>query len=142
MAIFIIIFCLLLPQGKLAYVAQQAWIQNATLQQNILLKRRLRTCFYQRVVRACQLQADLEGFEAGDQTEIGLRGTNLSGGQKQRINLARAVYQNADIYVMDDPLNAVDAQVGAALFHGVIGRRGLLRNKARNVLYSLSTGLT
>ncbi|KAM7301951.1 hypothetical protein ISCGN_017468 [Ixodes scapularis] len=118
-------------KGKLAYVAQQAWIQNATLQQNILLKRGLRPCFYQRVVRACQLQADLEALPAGDQTEIGGRGANLSGGQKQRISLARAVYQNADLYVMDDPLSAVDAQVGAALFHGVIGRRGLLRNKVR-----------
>ncbi|CAN8003757.1 unnamed protein product, partial [Ixodes hexagonus] len=120
---------------QLAYVAQQAWIQNATLQQNVLLKRSLRPCFYQRVVQACQLQADLDGLPAGDQTEIGGRGANLSGGQRQRINLARAVYQNADVYVMDDPLSAVDAQVGAALFHGVIGRRGLLRNKVFSLIF-------
>ncbi|XP_064477021.1 ATP-binding cassette sub-family C member 3-like [Ornithodoros turicata] len=118
-------------KGKIAYVPQQAWIQNASVQQNILLKRRLRPRLYDRVVEACQLQTDIQAFQAGDLTEIGVRGVNLSGGQKQRINLARAVYQNADIYIMDDPLSAVDAQVCSAIFHGVIGRRGLLRRKTR-----------
>ncbi|XP_077498512.1 multidrug resistance-associated protein 1-like [Amblyomma americanum] len=118
-------------KGKVAYVAQQAWIQNATVRQNILLKRQHHSCFYERVVQSCQLQTDLAELPAGDQTEVGLRGVNLSGGQKQRINLARAVYQNADLYIMDDPLSAVDAQVGSALFHGVIGPRGLLRKKTR-----------
>ncbi|KAL3196873.1 hypothetical protein MRX96_014967 [Rhipicephalus microplus] len=118
-------------KGKVAYVAQQAWIQNATVRQNILLKRQYHSCFYGRIVQACQLQTDLAELPAGDQTELGMRGVNLSGGQKQRINLARAVYQNADLYIMDDPLSAVDAQVGSALFHGVIGPRGLLRNKTR-----------
>ncbi|XP_049514234.1 multidrug resistance-associated protein 1-like [Dermacentor silvarum] len=118
-------------KGKVAYVAQQAWIQNATVRQNILLKRQHHACFYDRVVLACQLQTDLAELPAGDQTELGMRGVNLSGGQKQRINLARAVYQNADLYIMDDPLSAVDAQVGSALFHGVIGPRGLLRKKTR-----------
>ncbi|KAH7971518.1 hypothetical protein HPB49_025390 [Dermacentor silvarum] len=97
-------------KGKVAYVAQQAWIQNATVRQNILLKRQHHACFYDRVVLACQLQTDLAELPAGDQTELGMRGVNLSGGQKQRINLARAVYQNADLYIMDDPLSAVDAQ--------------------------------
>ncbi|XP_070381871.1 multidrug resistance-associated protein 1-like isoform X3 [Dermacentor albipictus] len=118
-------------KGKVAYVAQQAWIQNATVRQNILLKRQHHSCFYDRVILACQLQTDLAELPAGDQTELGMRGVNLSGGQKQRINLARAVYQNADLYIMDDPLSAVDAQVGSALFHGVIGPRGLLRKKTR-----------
>ncbi|XP_077538722.1 multidrug resistance-associated protein 1-like isoform X3 [Haemaphysalis longicornis] len=118
-------------KGKVAYVPQQAWIQNTTVRQNILLKRQYHSCFYERVVRACQLQTDLSALPAGDQTELGMRGVNLSGGQKQRISLARAVYQNADLYVMDDPLSAVDAQVCSALFHGVIGPRGLLRKKTR-----------
>ncbi|KAL1443373.1 hypothetical protein MTO96_007461 [Rhipicephalus appendiculatus] len=118
-------------KGKVAYVAQQAWIQNATVRQNILLKRQYHSCFYGRIVQACQLQTDLAELAAGDQTEVGMRGVTLSGGQKQRINLARAVYQNADLYIMDDPLSAVDAQVGSALFHGVIGPRGLLRKKTR-----------
>lgn len=67
----------------------------------------------------------------GDLTEIGEKGINLSGGQKSRINLARAVYQNSDVYLLDDPLSAVDAHVGKLLFQNVIGPEGILRNKTR-----------
>ncbi len=66
---------------------------------------------------------------AGDNTEIGEKGINLSGGQKQRISLARSVYSNADIYLLDDPLSAVDAHVGKSIFDQVIGPNGLLKNK-------------
>ncbi len=65
----------------------------------------------------------------GDETEIGEKGINLSGGQKQRVSLARAVYQNADVYLMDDPLSAVDSHVGKHIFENVIGPSGLLQNK-------------
>lgn len=71
---------------------------------------------YKEVLRSCSLEKDLEMMEFGDQTEIGERGINLSGGQKQRIQLARAVYQNCDIYLLDDVFSAVDAHTGSSIF--------------------------
>ncbi|KAM6105939.1 LOW QUALITY PROTEIN: ATP-binding cassette sub-family C member 2 [Pterocles gutturalis] len=118
-------------QGSLAYVPQQAWIQNATLRDNILFGSELDEARYQQVIKACALLPDLELLPAGDQTEIGEKGINLSGGQKQRVSLARAVYSNADIYILDDPLSAVDAHVGNYLFEHVLGPKGLLQNKTR-----------
>ncbi|XP_028942698.1 canalicular multispecific organic anion transporter 1 isoform X2 [Antrostomus carolinensis] len=118
-------------QGSLAYVPQQAWIQNATLKDNILFGSELDEARYQQVIKACALLPDLELLPAGDQTEIGEKGINLSGGQKQRVSLARAVYSNADIYVLDDPLSAVDAHVGKYLFDHVLGPKGLLQKKTR-----------
>ncbi|XP_067995695.1 ATP-binding cassette sub-family C member 2 isoform X1 [Melanerpes formicivorus] len=118
-------------QGSLAYVPQQAWIQNATLKDNILFGSELDEDRYQQVIEACALLPDMALLPAGDQTEIGEKGINLSGGQKQRVSLARAVYSNADIYVLDDPLSAVDAHVGKFLFEHVLGPKGLLRNKTR-----------
>ncbi|XP_009998357.1 PREDICTED: canalicular multispecific organic anion transporter 1 [Chaetura pelagica] len=117
--------------GSLAYVPQQAWIQNATLKDNILFGSELDEARYQQVIKACALLPDLELLPAGDQTEIGEKGINLSGGQKQRVSLARAVYSNADIYVLDDPLSAVDAHVGKYLFENVLGPEGLLQKKTR-----------
>ncbi|XP_040463337.1 canalicular multispecific organic anion transporter 1 isoform X3 [Falco naumanni] len=118
-------------QGSLAYVPQQAWIQNATLKDNILFGSELDEARYQQVIKACALLPDLELLPAGDQTEIGEKGINLSGGQKQRVSLARAVYSNADIYILDDPLSAVDAHVGKYLFDHVLGPKGLLQKKTR-----------
>uniref|UniRef100_A0A8U7N1E2 ATP binding cassette subfamily C member 2 n=1 Tax=Corvus moneduloides TaxID=1196302 RepID=A0A8U7N1E2_CORMO len=118
-------------QGSLAYVPQQAWIQNATLKDNILFGSELDEAKYQQVLKACALLPDLELLPAGDQTEIGEKGINLSGGQKQRVSLARAVYSNADIYILDDPLSAVDAHVGKYLFEHVLGPKGLLQKKTR-----------
>ncbi|XP_041875019.1 ATP-binding cassette sub-family C member 2 isoform X1 [Corvus kubaryi] len=118
-------------QGSLAYVPQQAWIQNATLKDNILFGSELDEAKYQQVLKACALLPDLELLPAGDQTEIGEKGINLSGGQKQRVSLARAVYSNADIYILDDPLSAVDAHVGKYLFDHVLGPKGLLQKKTR-----------
>lgn len=79
--------------GRLAYVPQLAWIQNATLKQNIVFTSALDDVKYEKVVDACALRPDLEILAAGDETEIGEKGVNLSGGQKQRVSLARAVYQ-------------------------------------------------
>ncbi|XP_074882256.1 ATP-binding cassette sub-family C member 2 isoform X3 [Buteo buteo] len=118
-------------QGSLAYVPQQPWIQNATLKDNILFGSELDEARYQQVIEACALLPDLELLPAGDQTEIGEKGINLSGGQKQRVSLARALYSNADIYVLDDPLSAVDAHVGKYLFEHVLGPKGLLQKKTR-----------
>jgi ABC-type multidrug transport system fused ATPase/permease subunit len=83
------------------------------------------------VVNACALEADFEILPAKDETEIGEKGINLSGGQKQRVSLARAVYQDSDIYLLDDPLSSVDAHVAQHLFQQVIGPNGLLQNKTR-----------
>lgn len=102
--------------GKLAYVAQSAWIQTGKVVDNILFGNPMEREKYEDVLNACALVKDLELFSHGDQTEIGERGINLSGGQKQRIQLARAIYQDADIYLLDDPFSAVDAHTGTHLF--------------------------
>lgn len=117
--------------GKIAYVSQQAWIQNATLQDNILFGKPLNLAFYNKVVEACALKPDFDMLPAGDQTEIGEKGINLSGGQKQRVSVARAVYAEADIYFLDDPLSAVDSHVGKHIFEKVIGPHGLLKGRTR-----------
>ncbi len=91
---------------NIAYVAQQAWIQNATVRDNILFGKRYEPMKYKKVIHACALKPDLDMLPARDKTEIGEKGINLSGGQKQRISLARAVYSNADVFLLDDPLSA------------------------------------
>ncbi|XP_071797864.1 multidrug resistance-associated protein 1-like [Asterias amurensis] len=118
-------------QGTVAYIPQQAWIQNATLRDNITFGQPLDDAKYHRVIEACALAPDLDILPGGDLTEIGEKGINLSGGQKQRVSLARAVYNNADIYLLDDPLSAVDSHVGKHIFDHVIGPKGLLKNKTR-----------
>uniref|UniRef100_A0A4W5LVF6 ABC-type glutathione-S-conjugate transporter n=1 Tax=Hucho hucho TaxID=62062 RepID=A0A4W5LVF6_9TELE len=118
-------------KGSVAYVPQQAWIQNATVQDNVMFGREKQKTWYQRVLDACALLPDLEILHAGDSTEIGEKGLNLSGGQKQRVSLARAVYRKADVYLLDDPLSAVDAHVGQHIFDKVIGPKGVLRDKTR-----------
>ncbi|KAG8412784.1 ATP-binding cassette transporter yor1 [Metarhizium acridum] len=112
-----------------AFCPQYAWIQNTTLQNNITFGKDMDRDWYREVVRACALQADLDMLPNGDQTEIGERGITISGGQKQRLNIARAIYFNADIVIMDDPLSAVDAHVGRHIFDNAI--LGLLKDKCR-----------
>uniref|UniRef100_A0A8D0MU12 Multidrug resistance-associated protein 1 n=1 Tax=Sus scrofa TaxID=9823 RepID=A0A8D0MU12_PIG len=118
-------------KGSVAYVPQQAWIQNVSLRENILFGRQLQERYYKAVIEACALLPDLEILPSGDRTEIGEKGVNLSGGQKQRVSLARAVYCNSDIYLFDDPLSAVDAHVGKHIFENVVGPKGMLKNKTR-----------
>lgn len=109
----------------------QAWIQNATLQDNITFGRPYNKRFYQQVISACALTSDLAMLPGGDQTEIGEKGINLSGGQKQRVSIARAVYSGADIYIFDDPLSAVDSHVGKHIFDNVMAEDGMLQGKTR-----------
>uniref|UniRef100_A0A8C7Z3N0 Multidrug resistance-associated protein 1 n=1 Tax=Oryzias sinensis TaxID=183150 RepID=A0A8C7Z3N0_9TELE len=118
-------------KGSVAYVPQQAWILNATLKNNIVFGQKRKEAWYHRVVEACALHQDLEILPAGDETEIGEKGVNLSGGQKQRVSLARAVYCDRSVYLLDDPLSAVDAHVGKHIFDYVIGPQGLLKDKTR-----------
>ncbi|OXA39170.1 multidrug resistance-associated protein 1 [Folsomia candida] len=117
--------------GSLSYVAQTAWIQNASLRENVLFKDGFQEDKYKSVIDACALGPDLELLENADQTEIGEKGINLSGGQKQRVSLARAAYKESDIYLWDDPLSAVDAHVGKHIFDKLIGPQGLLNGKTR-----------
>ncbi|XP_005090015.1 multidrug resistance-associated protein 1 [Aplysia californica] len=118
-------------RGTLAYVPQQAWIQNDTVRNNILFGRPMDKALYDRCVEACALTPDLDILPAGDLTEIGERGINLSGGQKQRVSLARAVYSQADVYLLDDPLSAVDSHVGRHIFDHVMGPSGMLHSRVR-----------
>ncbi|KAF9142619.1 hypothetical protein BGX30_002598, partial [Mortierella sp. GBA39] len=120
--------------GDVAYVPQQAWICNATVRDNILFGKPFDQDLYDRTVTASGLRPDLEMLPAGDQTEIGERGINLSGGQKQRVSLARAAYQDADVYLLDDPLSAVDAHVDQHLWLHLLGPQGLLKDKTRVLL--------
>ncbi|NXE67919.1 MRP6 protein, partial [Calcarius ornatus] len=114
-----------------AYVPQQAWVLNASVEDNILFGKEMDETWFNRVTEACALHPDLETFPAGQKSEIGEKGINLSGGQKQRVSLARAVYQQAAIYLLDDPLAAVDAHVGQHIFEHVLGPNGLLKDKTR-----------
>ena len=118
-------------RGRVAYAAQQAWIVNMTLRDNITFGLDFDQERYDRIVAASGLLPDIEMLPAGDQTEIGERGINLSGGQKQRVSLARAAYQDADVYLLDDPLSAVDAHVDQHLWENLIGPNGLLKDKSR-----------
>ncbi|XP_030470126.2 ABC transporter C family member 10-like [Syzygium oleosum] len=103
--------------GRMAYVSQTAWIQSGTIQENILFGLAMDPVKYREVIQKCSLSKDIEMFPFGDQTQIGERGVNLSGGQKQRIQLARALYQDADVYLLDDPFSAVDAHTATSLFN-------------------------
>ncbi|XP_049784173.1 ATP-binding cassette sub-family C member 5-like isoform X2 [Schistocerca cancellata] len=106
--------------GSCAYVSQEAWIQNATLKENVLFGETFEAKRYYEAVYSCALVEDVKQLPGADETEIGERGINLSGGQKQRVALARALYSNRDIYFLDDPLSAVDAHVGAHIFEKCI----------------------
>lgn len=102
--------------GSKAYVPQSAWILTGNIRENILFGNDYEKTRYEDTIKACALSKDFELFSTGDLTEIGERGINMSGGQKQRIQIARAVYEDADIYLLDDPFSAVDAHTGTELF--------------------------
>ena len=115
-------------RGRIAYVEQEPCIFSDSVRNNILFGLPLDEERLSEVVRVCQLEPDLQQLVNGLDTEIGERGVNISGGQRARISLARACYSNADIYLLDDPLSAVDPHVGKNLFSLCL--RGMLREKA------------
>ncbi|XP_029021322.1 ATP-binding cassette sub-family C member 5 isoform X2 [Betta splendens] len=117
--------------GGFAYASQQAWILNDTLRENILFGNDYDQERYHHVLEACCLLPDLAELPYGDMTEIGERGANLSGGQRQRVSLARAIYSQRAVLLLDDPLSAVDACVGSHVFHKAI--KGAA--KGRTVLF-------
>ncbi|XP_057563261.1 ATP-binding cassette sub-family C member 4-like [Hippopotamus amphibius kiboko] len=106
--------------GRIAYVSQQPWVFSGTVRSNILFGKKYEEDRYEEVIKACALEEDFQILKDGDLTVIGDGGTMLSGGQKARVSLARAVYQDADIYLLDDPLSAVDAEVSRHLFEQCI----------------------
>ena len=116
-------------RGNVAYVPQVSWIFNASIRDNILFGSPFNADRYRRAIRASALDKDLANLPGGDQTEIGERGVNISGGQKQRVSIARAVYADADVYILDDPLSALDAHVARQVFDTCL--RQELKNKTR-----------
>ena len=106
--------------GGVAYVSQTAWLQNATIRDNILFGKDFDEERYWKVIDACALRVDLEKFEAGDRTEVGEKGITLSGGQKQRVALARAVYSSAQTVLLDDVLSALDVHVCKSIYEKCI----------------------
>lgn len=106
--------------GSVGYCPQSAWIQNATIRENICFGRPFEDQRYWKAVRDACLEPDLAILQYGDLTEVGEKGISLSGGQKQRLNICRAIYSNTDIQIFDDPLSALDAHVGRAVFHNVL----------------------
>ncbi|KAI4565343.1 hypothetical protein MJT46_009686 [Ovis ammon polii x Ovis aries] len=106
--------------GRIVYVSQQPWVFSGTVRSNILFGKKYEEERYEKVIKACALEEDLQLLKENDLTKIGDRGTPLSEGQKARVSLARAVYQDADIYLLDDPLSAVDVGVSRHLFEQCI----------------------
>ncbi|XP_022111266.1 multidrug resistance-associated protein 4-like [Acanthaster planci] len=115
--------------GRLAYASQEPWNFSGTVRQNITFGKEFERTKYARILEACALTKDIKAFPSGDRTIIGERGVTLSGGQRARVNLARALYDDADIYLLDDPLSAVDSEVGRHIFDKCV--MGYLANKAR-----------
>uniref|UniRef100_A0A0R0EYZ8 ABC-type xenobiotic transporter n=1 Tax=Glycine max TaxID=3847 RepID=A0A0R0EYZ8_SOYBN len=112
--------------GTKAYVSESPWIQSGKIEDNILFGKEMDREKYDEVLEACSLTKDLEVLPFGDQTTIEEKGINLSGGQKQRVQIARALYQDSDIYLYDDPFSALDAHTGSHLFKCLLG---LLKSK-------------
>ncbi|KAJ2783043.1 hypothetical protein GGI15_002728 [Coemansia interrupta] len=121
-----------LMMADVAYVAQEAWLRNATIRENILFGAPYSQQRYEEVLRVCALKPDLRILAAGDMTEIGERGVTLSGGQKQRVALARAVYSDRRILLIDDCLSAVDAHTGKHILNAcLLGRTPLMHGRTR-----------
>ncbi|XP_072936017.1 ATP-binding cassette subfamily C member 4-like [Epargyreus clarus] len=115
--------------ARIAYASQEPWLFVASVRQNILFGLPYDRSRYKKVVTACALVRDFEQLPAGDATLVGERGISLSGGQRARIGLARACYRDADIYLLDDPLSAVDTHVGKHLVSECVN--DLLRDATR-----------
>ena len=116
-------------RGSLFYVAQEPWIFTSTLKQNILFGKDYDEQKFERVIKACSLDKDIMLMSEGCETIIGEKGINLSGGQRARVSLARALYYDAQVYLIDDPLSAVDTNVAKQIFENCIN--GYLKSKIK-----------
>uniref|UniRef100_A0A182JYC3 Uncharacterized protein n=1 Tax=Anopheles christyi TaxID=43041 RepID=A0A182JYC3_9DIPT len=124
---------------SIAYASQEPWLFTGSVRQNVLFGEQLDQYRYRQVLKVCALQPDLAHLPAGDMSVIGERGVSLSGGQKARICLARAVYRKVNVYLLDDPLSAVDAHVAKHLFEMCIGNGGFLKRRNPNATRILVT---
>ncbi|KAM6504240.1 ATP-binding cassette transporter YOR1 [Amanita muscaria] len=126
--------------GSVSYCPQSAWIQNATIRENICFGRAFKEERYWKAIKDSCLEPDLAMLPHGDLTEVGERGISLSGGQKQRINVCRTLYCDTDVQIFDDPLSALDAHVGSAVFHNVLQKAntGKTRILVTHALHFLS----
>lgn len=115
--------------GNISYAAQEPWLFEGTIRENIVFVEPFDLERYQKVLKVCCLEQDIQMLPNGDMTKVGERGVSLSGGQKARVSLARAVYRKADIYLLDDPLSAVDTHVGKHIFERCI--QDFLKDKIR-----------
>lgn len=113
--------------GSIAFAEAKSWIENKTIKETILFGKEYDEKRYKACIKACQLEGDLKELKGGDDTQLGENGINLSGGQKARVTLARSVYADSEIVLLDDPVSALDAKVGKAVFNEVI--RGICKEK-------------
>lgn len=120
-------------RGTIAYIPQVSWLRSTTIRENILFESPFDEARYNHIIKICELEADLEVLPGGDMTEIGEKGVNLSGGQKQRISIARALYANADIYIIDDCLSALDPYVGKNIFYHAL--KEYLHDKGKTIVF-------
>lgn len=114
-------------KGSISYASQEPWLFTASIKQNILFGNPFNETRYKDVLKLCSLEKDLDQFQYGDQTLVGDRGASLSGGQRIRINLARAIYNEADIYLLDDPFSALDSEVANEIYFNCVN--SFLKNK-------------
>ena len=116
-------------QSNISYAAQDPWIMDGTARENIVMGQAFDQTWYDQVVQACCLESDFDDFLQGDQTIVGDRGVQCSGGQKARLALARALYCDAQVLILDDPLSAVDAKVARSIYYSAIQELGVARGK-------------
>ncbi|SGZ40190.1 related to Metal resistance protein YCF1 [Hanseniaspora guilliermondii] len=128
-------------KGSVAYCSQNPWIINASIRDNVVFGKKFDAEFYDKTIKACSLDRDLDIFSEGDMTVVGEKGLQLSGGMKARVALARAVYSRSDVYLLDDPLSAVDEHVAKHLLRHVLGPHGLLKTKCRILATNKITSL-
>jgi ABC-type multidrug transport system fused ATPase/permease subunit len=120
-------------RGSIAYIPQVSWLRSSTIRDNILFESPFDEPRYNHILKICELESDLDVLPGGDMTEIGEKGVNLSGGQKQRISIARALYANADIYIIDDCLSALDPYVGKNIFYHAL--KEYLHDKGKTIVF-------
>ena len=126
--------------GELSYYSQQPWIISDTLKNNILFFKPFDLEKYLKIIKICQLEKDLELLPYGEETEINSTSSNVSGGQRARISLARTLYKDADLYLIDDPFASIDNKVGTQIFKEVFC--GFLKNKTRILITNEMSGLS
>lgn len=126
--------------SSVAYCSQTPWLQSETIRQNIMGASVLNTDWYAMVLSACGLDKDLAQLPRGDQTPVGNNGLTLSGGQKQRIALARALYSQCKVVLLDDVFSGIDAAATESIAHNLFGKSGLFRQSQTTIVLATHSG--